>query len=77
LNRNAALTRARDASRRAYDLVQLRYRSGAISQLDQITAEQTLIQAEQTLAQSNQLLAEDQVTVFKALGGGWQGSKPG
>ncbi|MDP9102589.1 MAG: TolC family protein, partial [Pseudomonadota bacterium] len=76
LNRNAALTRARDASRRAYDLVQLRYRSGAISQLDQITAEQTLIQAEQTLAQSNQLLAEDQVTVFKALGGGWQGAKP-
>jgi NodT family efflux transporter outer membrane factor (OMF) lipoprotein len=72
LNRNAALVRARDASRRAYDLVQLRYRTGSISQLDLITAEQTLIQAEQALAQSNQLVAEDQVTVFKALGGGWR-----
>jgi len=74
LDRNAALVRARDAARKAYDLVQIRYRAGSISQLDLITAEQTLIQAEQALAQSNQLVAEDQVTVFKALGGGWRGA---
>ena len=72
INHNAALTRARDASRTAYGLVAQRYRAGTISQLDLLTAEQTLIQAEQALAQSDQSLAEDQVAVFKALGGGWK-----
>ncbi len=72
LDHNAALTRARDASQTAYILVQQRYRAGTISQLDLITAEQTLIQAEQALAQSDQSLSEDQVAVFKALGGGWK-----
>ena len=72
LDHNAALTRARDASQTAYTLVQQRYRAGTISQLDLISAEQTLIQAQQALAQSDQSLAEDQVAVFKALGGGWK-----
>lgn len=72
IRRNAALTRARDASRAAYNLVQMRFQAGTISQLDIITAEQTLIAAEQALAQSNQALADDQVTLFKALGGGWR-----
>lgn len=71
LDHNAALTRAQGASQTAYTLVQQRYRAGTISQLDLITAEQTLIQAQQALAQSDQSLAEDQVAVFKALGGGW------
>lgn len=75
LNRNAALVRARNASQTAYNLVQVRYRAGTISQLDLLSAEQTLIQAEQALALSNQAVADDQVTVFKALGGGWQGTE--
>lgn len=76
LNHNAALTRARDASQTAYTLVQQRFRAGSINQLDLITAEQTLIQAEQALAQSDQSLSEDQVAVFKALGGGWKDAGP-
>jgi outer membrane protein TolC len=72
INHHAALARARDASQTAYTLIQQRYTAGAISQLDLITAEQTLIQTQQALAQSDQALAEDQVAVFKALGGGWQ-----
>lgn len=73
LRHNAALARAREASRTAYTLVSARFRAGTISQLDLLTAEQTLIQAEQALAQSDQSLVEDQVAVFKALGGGWKG----
>jgi NodT family efflux transporter outer membrane factor (OMF) lipoprotein len=76
LDHNAALIRARDASQTAYTLVQQRYRAGTISQLDLISAEQTLIQAEQALALSDQSLAEDQVAVFKALGGGWKDAPP-
>ena len=72
LRHNAALTRARDDAKIAYDLVQQRFHAGTISQLDLISAEQTLIQAEQQLAQSDQSLVEDQVAVFKALGGGWK-----
>ena len=72
LRRNAAPTRARDASRTAYALVQMRFQAGTISQLDLVSAEQTLISAEQTLAQSDQAVADDQVAVFKALGGGWR-----
>ncbi len=72
VDHNAALTRARDASQTAYTLVQQRYRAGTISQLDLLTAEQSLIQTQQALAQSDQALVEDQVAVFKALGGGWK-----
>lgn len=72
LRRNDALRRAQTAARNAYQLVQLRYNACSISQLDLITAEQTLISAEQALAQSDQAVAEDQVQVFKALGGGWR-----
>jgi outer membrane protein TolC len=74
LQHNAALIRARDAAQTAYNLVAQRYHAGTISQLDLLTAEQTLIGAEQALALSNQALADDQVSVFKALGGGWQGA---
>ena len=74
LNRNAALTRARRAAQTAYTLVQARYAAGTISQLDLLSAEQTLISADQTLAASAQALADDQVAVFKALGGGWRGA---
>jgi NodT family efflux transporter outer membrane factor (OMF) lipoprotein len=72
LRHNAALSKARDDARTAYDLVQQRFHAGTISQLDLLAAEQTLIQAEQSLAQSDQALVEDQVAVFKALGGGWK-----
>ncbi len=74
LQHNAALRRARDAARTAYGLIQTRYRAGTISQLDLLTAEQTLIGTEQALAASDQAVADDQVAVFKALGGGWQGA---
>ena len=72
LDRNAALTIARDESHAAYKLAQSRYRLGSASYLDVLTAETDLVNAASQLAASDQALASDQVTVFKALGGGWE-----
>jgi NodT family efflux transporter outer membrane factor (OMF) lipoprotein len=72
LDRNASLTRARDASQIAFGLAKSRYQLGSVSYLDLLTAETDLVTAASTLAASDQALASDQVTVFKALGGGWE-----
>lgn len=72
LRRNAALAAARDQSRVAFRLAQVRYNAGSASYLDLLTAETTLVDAEASLAQSDEAVASDQVTVFKALGGGWE-----
>ena len=66
------MAQAQAHAAQAYGLAQSQYRLGAISFLDLLTAQATLISANQTLANADQLLAADQVAVFKALGGGWQ-----
>ena len=72
LDRNAALVTARDQSLIAFKLAQVQYTNGSISYLDVLTAETNLVDSNSSLAQSDQALASDQVTVFKALGGGWE-----
>jgi NodT family efflux transporter outer membrane factor (OMF) lipoprotein len=74
LDRHAALKAADDQADAAYRLAQLRYKDGSASYLDLLTTEQTLVQAELALAASDEAVATDQVSVFKALGGGWQGA---
>ena len=76
LDRNAALVTARDQSMLAFKLAQVQYDNGAISYLDVLTAETNLVDSNSSLAQSDQALASDQVTVFKALGGGWEQAPP-
>ena len=71
LDHNAALNRAKAQSQTAFGLAQTQYRLGAISYLDLLTAQSDLVAASAALAVSDQALASDQVTVFKALGGGW------
>jgi NodT family efflux transporter outer membrane factor (OMF) lipoprotein len=72
LQRHTALQAARDHSARAVSLAKTQYDNGAISFPDYITTERTLIQADTDLAQSDQAVADDQMTVFKTLGGGWE-----
>jgi NodT family efflux transporter outer membrane factor (OMF) lipoprotein len=72
LDRNAALVNARDQSRIAFDLAKTQYDLGRISYFDLLTEQNDLLSANATLASSDQALASDQVTVFKALGGGWE-----
>ncbi len=72
LRRNKSLKGSDDGQRHAFSLVQVRYREGSVSYLDLLAAETNLVNADLALADSDQFLASDQVTVFKALGGGWE-----
>lgn len=70
--RHSRLWAAAEASARASDLAQLRYEAGSDSFLDVLDAQRTQLQAEDLLAQSETDLALDVVSLYKALGGGWQ-----
>ena len=72
LDRQEALTAARDYSAEAARIVGLRYGAGAENFLAVLDAQRTLATAEAQLAASRAALTSDQVAVFKALGGGWE-----
>jgi NodT family efflux transporter outer membrane factor (OMF) lipoprotein len=72
LDRNGALIAARDQSQIAFKLAGVRFQNGSASYLDVLSAESDLVNASASLAASDEALASDQVTVFKALGGGWE-----
>jgi NodT family efflux transporter outer membrane factor (OMF) lipoprotein len=73
LNHHAALIDAQDKARRAFSMVNGQLRAGAVSPLDLLTSEETLVAADAAVAASDAALAQDQIAVFKALGGGWGG----
>jgi outer membrane protein TolC len=47
--------------------------AGSISSLDLLTTEQLLVSIDAAVAASDAVLVQDQIAVFKALGGGWRG----
>ncbi len=50
---------------------------GPISSLDLLTTQQTLIALDAAVASSDAELVQDQIALFKTLGGGWQsGAQP-
>ncbi|HTC44703.1 MAG TPA: TolC family protein [Steroidobacteraceae bacterium] len=63
---------ARDRARQAFDMANDQFLAGATSTLDLLNAEVTVVGADQAVAASDGALAQDQIGVFKALGGGWQ-----
>ncbi|WP_257558436.1 efflux transporter outer membrane subunit [Sphingobium sp. CFD-2] len=74
LDQKQSLARARDdAERAAQRTAQLR-RGGKIAELPALEAERDLIASEQALADSRAAMNEDQITLFRALGGGWTAS---
>jgi outer membrane protein TolC len=72
LDRRAALQAARDESATVADQARRLYRSGRTGYLDALDAERGLATSEATLAASDAELADDQVSLFLALGGGWE-----
>jgi outer membrane protein TolC len=70
--REAALTRAVQASTRAADLSNIRYRAGSDSFLQLLEAERDRANARAALAQAQADRANAQISLFKALGGGWE-----
>ncbi len=72
LDRHAALESARDESATVAAQARRLYLSGRTGYLDSLDAERALASSEATLAQSDAELADDRVTLFLALGGGWE-----
>ena len=73
LDHRQALADAQDNERRAFDAARSGLDAGAVSSLDLLTTEQSLVAADAAVAASDTALAQDQIAVFKALGGGWGG----
>lgn len=76
LDRNAALKAARDQSAIANDQAQRLYRLGRIDFLSSLDSERTLAADESAYAASTAKLVDDQISVFLALGGGWEQDTP-
>ena len=72
LDHRRALGEARDKAQRALDMAHGQFAAGSVSTLDTLTSEQTLVSASAQVAASDSALAQDQIAVFKALGGGWR-----
>ncbi|WP_010187691.1 efflux transporter outer membrane subunit [Sphingomonas sp. PAMC 26605] len=72
LDRNAALRRGEASSSAAAQLSQLRFDYGADSFLLLIEAERDRASARAALAQSDAAVSDAQISLFKALGGGWE-----
>ena len=72
LDRRQALAEAQDKAHRAFDLAQNQLTDGAITYLELLTTEQSLVAADAAVAASDAALVQDQIAVFKALGGGWR-----
>ena len=72
--RHAALGQALDSSRQAYTLAQFNYDAGSIDFLDVLDSERELIRLQATRADADGQLLQRQISLFRALGGGWQPS---
>lgn len=59
-----------------FNLSDLRYRSGAASYLDLLDAQRSLFQAQQAAVQANLLRLQNQVALYRVLGGGWSEPVP-
>jgi multidrug efflux system outer membrane protein len=54
-----------------FKLSDLRYQNGVASQLDLLDAQRALFAAQQAVVQTRLLQLQNQVTLYKTLGGGW------
>jgi outer membrane protein, multidrug efflux system len=67
-----ALTRQVEALSRSLRLANLRYEAGESSFIEVLDAQRTLFRAQLVLVESRRFELQSTVTLFKALGGGWQ-----
>jgi NodT family efflux transporter outer membrane factor (OMF) lipoprotein len=73
LDRRQALSDAQQKAHEAFDMAHDQFLAGSLSNLDLLTTEQSLVAADAAVATSDAALIQDQIAVFKALGGGWRG----
>ena len=72
LENRQALGDAQNKIRQAFGIARDEFAAGSLSNLDLLTTEQSLIALDAAVASSDAALIQDQIAVFKALGGGWQ-----
>ena len=60
----------------ALNLAEDQYKQGLIDYLSVLNAQQALLSAQQNQAQSQERLGTDLVTLYQALGGGWENTYP-
>jgi multidrug efflux system outer membrane protein len=72
LDHRQALAEAQARASESFRLARDQLSAGAISPLDLLVAERVLLAANAALAQADAALVQDQIAVFKALGGGWR-----
>ena len=73
LDRRQALSDAQEKAHQAFDMGHDQFLAGSVSNLDLLTTEQSLVAADAAVATSDAALIQDQIAVFRALGGGWRG----
>ena len=72
LDNRQALGDAQDKVHAAFGFAHDQFLAGALSNLDLLTTEQSLVAVDAAVASSDAALVQDQIAVFKALGGGWR-----
>lgn len=75
LDRRQSLQEAQDLARRAFNMAHDQFLAGALSNLELLTAERQLVAVDAAVAAADGALVQDQIAVFKALGGGWEGPR--
>jgi NodT family efflux transporter outer membrane factor (OMF) lipoprotein len=73
LDTRAALGDAQMKVHAEFDMAHDQFLAGAVSNLDVLTTEQTLVAVDSAVAAADAGLVQDQIALFKALGGGWGG----
>ena len=76
LDNRQALADAQSQAHRAFSMAHDQFLAGSLSNLDLLTTEQSLVAADAAVAASDSILVQDQIAVFKALGGGWRSTEP-
>ena len=75
LDRRQALADEQTSAQTAFDLAHEQFLAGALTNLDLLTTEQSLVAVDAAVAVSDTALVQDQIAVFKALGGGWHAKR--
>ncbi len=72
LEHRRSLVVAQDRIHTSFGIAQNEYLAGGVSNLDVLTTEQSLVALDSSVASADAALIQDQIAVFKALGGGWR-----
>lgn len=70
--RYAILSKAFELSKKSYYLAKDQYKEGALDFISVLTAQADMLENENNLSKSKEALNESIVSIYKALGGGWQ-----